>query len=140
MVVMSEMIKSGPQEAKKPTLSRRDLLGRSAAATIVGGIGLFGYTGHVRDSLEPEIAPTRLIESHSPSVMGATSQKQSEVYNKHHIPLLQKASNSLIGLGGLTTAAYIVDKHIIEPIKAERARYKFPDDIPEPTVDDPDIS
>lgn len=140
MVIMSELIKPEPLEAKKRTLSRRDFMGRSAAAAIAGGIGLFGYTGHVKDSLEPEIAPTRLIERHSPSAMGATSQKQSEVYDEHHIPLLQKASNGLIGIGGLTMVAYIVDKHVIEPIRAERALYKFPDDIPETTVDDPDFS
>jgi hypothetical protein len=57
-----------------------------------------------------------------------------------YIPLLQKASNGLIGIGGLTMVAYIVDKHVIEPIRAERALYKFPDDIPETTVDDPDFS
>lgn len=140
MEIMSELRKPEPQEEKKRTLSRRDFLGVSTAATIVGGIGLIGYTDYEKDALEPQIAPSRTIEGQSPSVMGSTSRIQSEVYDEHHIPLQENISNGLIGLGGLAMAAYLVDKYIVEPIKVERALYKFPDDIPEPTVDDPDFS
>jgi hypothetical protein len=72
--------------------------------------------------------------------MDSTSKKQSELYSEHHIPLLQKASNGLIGIGGLTLVAYIVDRYLVEPIKAERALFNFPDNTSEPTTEDSDIS
>lgn len=127
MVIMSENISPIPEEIKKKVISRRALLGIGAAIAFSGGLGVNAYTDHEVNSLEPQLAPSRGLESRSPTLMGEVSRKRAELYDQHDIPIQRIIGYSLIGLGAAGVLGDMANEHLIKPIRTERALFNNPE-------------